>query len=131
MMIFSHGINKKRLLAAKNKMACLRTNVWENQAGCETSPSYFFQISMKYDGSPSLKTLLHRNYGNMPHSALHLQWNLPGNPVHSLLKQVELMTCSSLSKLLFWRDTLARSYRMIKILVYLYKLYISLQLQEI
>ncbi len=27
----------------------------------------------------------HRNYGNMPYSSLHLQRNLPGNPVHSLL----------------------------------------------
>ncbi len=31
----------------------LRGSLRKNQAGCESSPPDFFQISMKYDGSPS------------------------------------------------------------------------------
>ncbi len=33
-------------------ISCLRGSVRENQAKRGNSPSYFFQISMKYDGSP-------------------------------------------------------------------------------
>ena len=63
----------------------LTGSVRENQAWCESSPSYFFQISIKYDGSLSLGfIILRRNYGNMPHATLHLPLNLPGNPVHLL-----------------------------------------------
>ncbi len=85
------------------KRVPLRGSVGENQAGCESSPSHFFQISMKYGVhslSERLKTspsqvsmlllgasfiILNKNYGEMPYAALHLYWILPGNSVHILL----------------------------------------------
>ena len=46
---------------------------------------------------------LHRNYGETPHSALQLYWNLPWNPVHSLLKAHTHNTVHELYQCLtFW-----------------------------
>ncbi len=79
--------SKKNTSAAGNRWRTLQILGIDFKRLCtgwsESSPSPFFKISMKYDGYESI---LHKNYGEMPHCTLHLPLKLSGFLIQCLLK---------------------------------------------